>query len=162
MGDARVTRKTRKVAGTAGDPTGSAQGLASSFKYTIYTSPASPVSIIRNEELLLLRAEARFFTGNAVGAMEDLNRVRTISGGLMPIAGVPVSEMAFVDALLYERRYSLAFEGHRWIDLRRFGRELPLDIPTGEGMHVRNVRYPLPLAECDARPGEPRCMLSSM
>lgn len=162
MGDARATRKTRKVAGTAADPTGSAQGLASSFKYTIYTSPESPVAIIRNEELLLLRAEARFFTGNAVGAMADLNRVRTISGGLMPIAGLPASEMVFVDALLYERRYSLAFEGHRWIDLRRFGRELPLDIATGEDMHVRNVRYPIPLAECDARPGEPRCMLGSM
>jgi hypothetical protein len=163
VGDLRVTRKTRMVAGTPTDPTGSAQGLSSNFKYTIYTTPESRVAIIRNEELLLLRAEARFFTGNGMGAMADLNRVRTISGGLMPIAGIPV-EMAFVDALLYERRYSLTFEGHRWIDLRRFGRALPLDMPTGEdpAPHVRNVRYPIPLAECDARPGEVRCDLGSM
>jgi hypothetical protein len=47
--------------------------------------------------------------------------------------------------------------GHRWIDLRRFGRPLPLDMPT----HVQNVRYPFPQAECNARPNEPRCMLGS-
>jgi hypothetical protein len=65
----------------------------------------------------------------------------------------------YTTALLYERRYSLAFEGHRLIDVRRFERtmDLPLDMPD----HVRNIRYPIPLAECDARPGEPNCMLGS-
>ena len=44
--------------------------------------------------------------------------------------------------------------------LRRFGRmmTLPLDMPD----HVRNVRYPIPLAECNARPGEPACELGSL
>jgi hypothetical protein len=34
---------------------------------------------------------------------------------------------------------------------------LPLDMPD----HVRNVRYPIPTAECDARPSEPACALGS-
>ena len=35
--------------------------------------------------------------------------------------------------------------------------ELPLDLDT----HGRNVRYPLPASECDARPGEPACAIGS-
>ncbi|HSK01799.1 MAG TPA: RagB/SusD family nutrient uptake outer membrane protein [Kofleriaceae bacterium] len=151
--DARLTRKTRTT------PTpGNAQGLTSNLKYTIYGNNQAPVPIIRNEELLLLRAEARYFTGDAVGATADLNLVRTVSGGLPGIAQ-PADQDMFIDALLYERRYSLAFEGHRWIDVRRFDRvmTLPLDMPD----HVRNLRYPIPTAECDARPGEPACLLGS-
>jgi len=151
--DERVTRKSAVAA-----KPGSAQGLTSDLKYKVYANNQAPVPIIRNEELLLLRAEARFFTANAAGALADLNLVRTVSGGLAAIPD-PMTEAEFVTALLYERRYSLAFEGHRWIDVRRFGRtmDLPLDMPD----HIRNVRYPIPRAECDARPGEPNCMLGS-
>ena len=151
--DERVARKTKTA-----DKAGSARGLTSNIKYTLYTSPTSPVPIIRNEELLLLRAEAKFAMSDATGALADLNLVRVLSGGLQPIVG-PLSQTGFEDALLYERRYSLAFEGHRWIDLRRFKKDLPLD----KSEHVRNVRYPIPVAECDPRPDdEPACKLSSM
>ena len=47
-------------------------------------------------------------------------------------------------------RYSLLFEGgHRWIDLRRYGRldELPLDLPS----HQVNAIYPIPVDETAAR-----------
>ena len=148
-------RLTRKVAKT-GDA-GGAQGLSSDLVFTLYTSPSSSVPIIRNEELLLLLAEARFYTGDFQGSAAALNVVRTISGGLTQLAQTNM-ESLFVDRLLYERRYSLLFEGgHRWIDLRRFGKPLPLDMPD----HVRNVRYPIPLAECNARPDEPACTLGS-
>ena len=47
--------------------------------------------------------------------------------------------------MLYERRYSLYFEGHRWIDMRRYNRlnQLPLDRPDD------NVwsEFPLPVTE---------------
>jgi hypothetical protein len=78
---------------------------------------------------------------------------------LTAIAGVP-AEAEFIDDLLYEREFSLLFEGgHRWIDTRRFNKldTLPLDNPTDK----RNKRYPIPLAECNARPGEPKCALTS-
>jgi len=150
-GDLRLARKVG-VAKKAG----SGQGLTSVDAFSVYVGPAARVPIIRNEELLLLLAEARFFTNDVPGAYMALNAVRTTSGGLAALTAQPDMAM-FVDQLLYERRYSLLFEGHRWIDLRRFMKPLPLDMPD----HEQNVRYPLPLSECNARPGDPACMLGS-
>ncbi|MBD1210455.1 MAG: RagB/SusD family nutrient uptake outer membrane protein [Ignavibacteria bacterium] len=50
-----------------------------------------------------------------------------------------------VDRLLYERRYSLFGEGHRWIDMRRFMRlnRLPLD-RAGD---VVPTAFPVPLTD---------------
>jgi starch-binding outer membrane protein, SusD/RagB family len=125
----------------------------------LYGAPDSPVAIIRNEELILLKAEALFFNqpSDPDAAITELNKVRTQSGLLAPL-GPTTDRATFVAELLYERRYSLLFEsGHRWIDLRRFGIPLPLDKPTD----VRNVRYPIPIDECDARPGDAHCQLGS-
>jgi hypothetical protein len=152
--DARFTRKV----GPAKKP-GSAKGLSSSLSFSkLYGSPGSPVSMIRNEELVLLKAEALYYTGNHTGALAELNLVRTGSGVLAPRTDLP-DDATFVNYLLYERRYSLLFEGHRWIDARRFNKldTIPLDKPE----HTRNVRYPIPLPECNARPGEPQCNLGS-
>ncbi len=133
--------------------------LTSSLRFSLYDSPDDPVAIIRNEELILLKAEALFFTGDVAGAVAELNIVRVGSGGLPPLLGLP-TETAFLDALLYERRYSLMFEGgHRWIDLRRF--ERITDIVLEDPSYTRNVRYPIPQPECNGRPGEPACELSS-
>lgn len=148
--DDRLTRKVTKA-----DKPGSAQGLSSDDAFTIYTSPSSPVPIIRNEELILLRAEAEIGKNDVAAAADDLNLIRTRSGGLAARADLTAGNI--VDELLYNRRYSLMFEGHRWIDLRRFGKDLPLDMPTD----IRNVRYPIPLNECNARTNEPACALGS-
>jgi hypothetical protein len=135
---------------------GADPALKTNIKFKIYTNISS-VPVIRNEELVLLKAEALWFTGDKPGAMTALNLVRTKSGKLVAIAE-PADDAAFIDALLYERRYSLMFEGgHRWIDLRRFGRPIPLDAPA----HVRNIRFPVPQGECDARPGEAACTINS-
>jgi hypothetical protein len=153
--DNRATSKTRVVS-----PPGAAQGLMSDLKFTAYTA-TSPVPVIRNEELILLRAEAKWGTNDLPGAIADLNRVRTVSGGLAELATTLTADEV-ENEILYNRRYSLLFEGgHRWIDARRFDRimDLPLDMAD----HVRNVRYPIPQPECDARgDAEPACMMSSM
>jgi hypothetical protein len=60
--------------------------------------------------------------------------VRTTSGGLSTFAVPPTTDSTFVNALLHERLYSLLYEGgHRWIDMRRFGRlsQVRIDRPTG-------------------------------
>jgi hypothetical protein len=148
--DRRVLTKTEPAA-----TPGRQQGIGSDLAFSVYQSNSDPVPIIRNEELLLLRAEARWFTGDRAGALEDLNFVRQQSGGLAPIA-MPAGDAAFVDALLYERRFSLLFEGgHRWIDARRFNRldRLPRDLPS----HVVHARFPIPEAECLARGATGEC-----
>lgn len=156
-GAARDQRVARKV--FTGTPR-TAQMLTSDQKFSLYQSD-SQVPIIRNEELLLLRAEALWGLNMLPEAIVDLNRVRTVSGGLAPLASTLTADEV-ENEILYNRRYSLLFEGgHRWIDLRRFDRimDLPLDLPD----HVRNVRYPVPQAECDARPDtEPACDAASM
>ena len=111
--------------------------LASALSWTRYPSPNAPVPIIRNEELFLLRAEANWFgaTGTKAQAITDLNFIRQTSGGLNPTTVTTGStNAAFIDDLLKQRLYSLMYEGgHRWVDMRRYGRlgQLPIDRPTG-------------------------------
>jgi hypothetical protein len=142
--DARVLAKVAHLP----DPH-TVQGVTSDLVFTIYNSNVAPIPIIRNEELILLRAEARFFTSDPVGALSDINFIRTNSGGLAP-RGPFVNQADFVTELLKQRRYSLLFEGgHRWIDTRRFGllSTLPIALPS----HTVPARFPFPEAECLAR-----------
>jgi hypothetical protein len=128
-------------------------GLNSQFALNVYPVNTSPISIIRNEDLILLRAEARYFTADAAGALADINVVRTTSGNLAPLAGF-ANAAAFTSELLYNRRYSLLFEGgHRWVDLHRFGllNTLPVDRATD---HVFSA-WPLPSDECNNRSPQP-------
>lgn len=113
---------------------------------------ASPIPWVRNEELILSRAEARWFTGDRPGALADLNFVRTNSGGLAAIE-MPANDEAFITALLYERRYSLMYEGgHRWLDLRRFGRLGTLtNYPRSGDKSIEF--FPIPFVECLSRGG---------
>ena len=131
------------------------QGVSSNLKNTLYTSATSPMAIIRNEELILIRAEARWFTGNKQGAIDDINFVRVNSGGLGNAAITAAStDDQFITELLYNRRYSLFFEyGHRWWDTRRFNRLATLDkaLPT----HKIFPYVPYPADECIARNPQP-------
>jgi len=125
------------------------QGVTSDLVFSIYNSNTAPIPIIRNEELILLRAEARYFTTDQAGALTDINFIRTNSGGLAP-RGPFLNQADFVAELLKQRRYSLLFEGgHRWIDTRRFGllSTLPKALPT----HTVPSRFPFPEAECLSR-----------
>jgi starch-binding outer membrane protein, SusD/RagB family len=128
------------------------QDVSSKYVFAHYPTATSPLPIIRNEELILLRAEAHIGLGteaDRTAAMADLNLIRQRSGKLAPISEV-LAGNALVNELLKERRYSLLFEGgHRWIDMRRYNKlnELPLDA-AGHRVHER---FPIPLAEMDAR-----------
>lgn len=129
------------------------QGVTTDKTFRIYNSPDAPIPIIRNEELILLRAEANIGLGNLGAALADIDLIRVRSGGLPPYAG-PMTQAALLDELLYEKRYSLLFEGgHRWIDARRYNRLnlLPRDLPA----HRVAIKYPFPVGECDARTPQP-------
>jgi hypothetical protein len=96
--------------------------LSSDLGWIRYPSPNSPIPIIKNEELILLRAEANIGLNNLGPAVADIDIVRTESGGLAPYAGT-VDQPSLLTELLYNKRYSLLYEGgHSWIDYRRYGR----------------------------------------
>ena len=121
------------------------QGVTSDLAFTIYDKPDTSVPIIRNEELILLRAEANI-QSNIGAAITDINYIRRRSGGLQDNTGLNTGNI--LDELLKQKRYSLLFEGgHRWIDMRRYGKLSALQEP---GTVVHSA-FPIPLAEQDAR-----------
>ena len=149
-GDQRFARKIVKLSTPVAAPQG--LGIPAEYRFTIYPTNTTAAPIIRNEELVLIRAEAEWFTGAKAAAIADLNAVRSTSGGLGASSATAGSTDAqFIQALLYERRYSLMLEGRRWVDLRRFNllSTLPKDLAT----HFIAIVQPVPLAECDARKG---------
>lgn len=141
--DERYQEKFRKLPASK-----SHLGLSSDISFTQYNSASKPVAIIRNEELILLRAEANYNLENYTDAANDINFIREESGGLEPRNDLDATNM--LDELLYNKRYSLYMEGgHRWLDLRRYDLldRVPLDIPDA----VVHIRFPIPLNECESR-----------
>ena len=128
-------------------------GIPSTLRYRMYPDRGAGIKIITNEELYLLRAEARWFTGDKVNAIADIDFIRANAGGLAA-SGLTIasSDAAFIDELLLQRRYSLMFQGFRWNDLRRFNRlnTLPLDRP----IHTIAKVMPIPQSECLIRANE--------
>ena len=136
-GDNRVASKTI----IRSDPT-SQDGLNGTHQTRLYASNISPIDIIRNEELVLLYAEANMGS-NSSEAVKALNIIRN-AAGLANYEGA-TTQNALIDELLKQRRYSFWCENHRMYDLRRYGKSstLPLD---RSGDQVFNI-IPIPLTE---------------
>ncbi|KAB7732140.1 RagB/SusD family nutrient uptake outer membrane protein [Rudanella paleaurantiibacter] len=109
----------------------------------MYASANDPVPIIRNEELILIAAEIAAQQGNAAEATRHLNIVRT-AAGLPAYAGATTRD-ALINAILKERLYSLFYEGHRWVDMRRYNKLGEIVLPVA-GMKVLE-RLERPVAE---------------
>ena len=136
-GDTRFTGKTTQLAAPF-----ASDNLSGDVQATIFASNTSPFPIVRNEELVLMWAEANIGTDNNA-AVTAINKVRA-AAGLSDYAG-PTDDASLVNQLLHERRYSLFGEGHRWIDMRRYNKlgEITIDRP-GDVVHVQ---FPRPVLE---------------
>jgi hypothetical protein len=132
--------------------------VSATHRACTYPTNVTPIPIIRNEELVLLRAEAEWFTGNQTGALADLAAVRVGSGATRGGTAVdtfptPTTDDQFEEKLLLQRTLSLYQEGHRWVDYRRFGKlaelgTLAQDMAQGFTVAPYSV---LPSQECDSR-----------
>ena len=146
-GDLRASGKI--ATGESGTGSSGGVSITSDKHFTIYPTNVTPVPIIRNEELILLRAEANLGLGNLAQALVDINFIRVNSGGLLPYAGA-VTPAAVLDELLYNKRYSLLWEGgHSWIDYRHYNKltSLPRMVTGGKFFS----KMPFPNNECLAR-----------
>ena len=77
-----------------------------------------------------------------------INQVRA-RAGLGPINSS--SPGTFAEKLLNERKIELAFEGHRWPDLKRFG--VAASIMSLEGIDIRGrLNIAIPQREMDINP----------
>jgi len=136
-GDDRIGKATLRTSSASLD------NLTSDRDVWVYTSSTAPIPVIRNEELILIYAEAKLQSGSIPDAIVALNRIR-VEHNLTPYAG-GISVGALTTELLYNRRFSLFMEGHRWVDLRRYNLlgTLPKDRPDDDVW----ARYPLPQNE---------------
>lgn len=91
------------------------------------------VKVIRTAEVYLNRAEALYKLGRTVEALSDLNTIRSNRYEDFNPATAIEAGQALLDAILLERRLELAFEGHRFFDLKRLG--LPI-VRTEHGDRV--------------------------
>lgn len=148
--DNRYTAKVVTLAKPVGS--GTTPPLSSNLGFIRYKSPSDPIPTIRNEELILLRAEANNALGNNTAARDDINFIRVSSGGLAARTDLlTITQAQRLGEILKQRHYSLLYEGgHRWIDMRRTGRlnQIPIDRPTVDKVHPT---LPIPLAEVQAR-----------
>ena len=117
-------------------------GLNGTHEIALYESATSPIDHIRNEELILIYAEANIQEGNFPEAVTAINAIRN-AHGLADYAG-PVTEADLINEMLYNRRYSFWAEGQTMFDLRRYDRLndgfLPIDRP-GDIIHIQ---FPIP------------------
>jgi hypothetical protein len=139
-GDSRLAKTPMRTSSTTQD------GLTSNYDFFVFPTNTSDIPIIRNEELLLIYAEAKIQLGgasNLLDAKSALDKIRT-AAGLLPYTGV-LTQPAMITEMLKQRRYSLYGEGHRWIDLRRYNllNTLPID-RTGDDVWVE---FPRPVNE---------------
>ena len=112
------------------------------FKYPRIATEDDNLILIRLAEMYLARAEANAHLGAPdATVLADINLVRNRAGA------TPVSvsgQAALLDAVFNERRIELAFEGHRFFDLRRHGK-------AQEKLQLEPHRLviPIPQAELD-------------
>ena len=116
--------------------------MLGSHQTALYLTNVSSIDIIRNEELVLVYAEAKILSDPSE-AENAINIIRA-SAGLASYNGL-TSQAALTTELLHQRRYSLWCENHRMYDLRRYNLSstLPIDRP---GDQVFN-QFPVPLTE---------------
>ena len=142
----RPTRLIQKYAGTTYGTTG--ENLANG-------------KVFRTGEMYLIRAEARAELGTFTGANSaesDLNTLRAARINNYTNETF-ASKAAVITAIVQERFKELAFEGHRFFDLKR--RSLPIErlaadapTPIGTTLPANNFRFLLPIPTVELQRNE--------
>lgn len=148
----RSKDRRRTLLLTSGSTYPAATALVYTNKYL--NTSADYVPIHRYSEVLLNRAEAlaQLATGVSTDAITLLNQVRSRSVPAIPAypaytAASFASKQALIDAILFERRLELAFEGHRFYDLMRYKRN-----STRFNYGDQKAVFPIPLVDTQQNP----------
>jgi hypothetical protein len=98
-------------------------GAASPYIYAYYPTVATPIPIVRNEELTLVDAQIQMGLGNLSNAITLINDVHQQVGGFSSPLVIAANYVAVRNALLKEQRISTILEGSedRTIALRMYG-----------------------------------------
>lgn len=120
------------------------------------------VPVIRIADVYLIRAEALATPGSTVfseaAALEDLKKIKgarytSYTGSAMETADAALTSANLYEEIIKQRRIELAFEGNRFFDLKRLGRDLV------KSPHYNNVAFTdfrilpaIPQADVDPNP----------
>jgi hypothetical protein len=110
-----------------------------------WSTNSTAVPFIKNEELILIKAEAHAQLNQNTEAVAAINVIRA-AAGIGAYAGA-VNKDALINEILYQRRYSLWAEpwGHRWVDARRYDKLNEIDTSLDKGRVFK--QFPHPQAE---------------
>lgn len=110
------------------------------------------IQVFRLAEMYLIRAEARAQQGNVTGGsggLADLNIIRE-RADLEPLEISSANQLLL--AIEQERQVELAFEGHRWYDLKRTGRANTVMRSVSSNWDETDLLYPIPQYEIQNNP----------
>ncbi len=145
VGDRRKTNWT-------GTQTVSGNTFSYPFKYKVFRSgqPVTEYSmVIRLAEIYLIRAEARAMQGRFIEAAADINIIRSRAG--LSNVVTPATTQAAMSVIEQERRVELFCEwGHRWFDLKRWGRANQVLGSIKPSWNSNAALYPIPQLELAA------------
>ncbi|MEP6514457.1 MAG: RagB/SusD family nutrient uptake outer membrane protein [Parafilimonas sp.] len=120
------------------------------------------VPVIRISEVYLTRAEALATAGspvfNLATALADLKFIKSrrytdYAGSAQETADNAATQPVLYEEIIRQRRLELAFEGQRFFDLKRLGRDL-IKFPHYNNVSFTDTRIlaPIPQADVDANP----------
>lgn len=115
-----------------------------------FSSPNNFI-LLRLADILLLAAEANTELNDLSAAKAQLNQVRRRVG----LPEVTTNDQnSLRQAIQEERRLELAFEGHRWFDLKRTGKAVETMNALNRGYDVTEEKLllPIPQSELDRNP----------
>ncbi|HRF32984.1 MAG TPA: RagB/SusD family nutrient uptake outer membrane protein [Cyclobacteriaceae bacterium] len=114
-----------------------------SQKYFDFSTPPLDYStVLRVAEQYLIRAEARAYQDNLIGAVADINMIRR-RAGLSDISSD--DKAAILDFVFKERRAEFFLEwGHRWLDLKRTGKVNEVMGELRSTWNKEDELYPIP------------------
>jgi hypothetical protein len=132
--------------------------------YGINSNTDDDWPVYRYSDLLLMLAECYNMTGRSGDALPLLNKVR-VRAGLA--ASAETDPAALGDIIAHERRVELAFENHRWFDLVRTDKAIPVMkafgvaqkakygylLPQSYDVNTDRLIYAIPFRETQYNPG---------
>jgi hypothetical protein len=152
---------------TGNSPTGFGQRkyirqAADSEGNQVFAEGSQDFYVIRYADVLLMRAEALAETGDVSSATSLVNQVRArVNMPSVEDAEGSVGQQAMVQIVRHERRVELAFEGLRFMDLKRWGEVQqafmraandPVGPYNPNYLGGRSEVFPIPQSEIDVNP----------
>lgn len=140
---------SRNLASASQDPQAT---LVAKYRGPAGTIALADVKLFRSAEMILIRAEARLrkSSPDIQGANADLNTLR--SNRILNHVPMNYTAGELLEEILLERRKELAFEGHRFFDLKRNGlgvSRIPADIHINGELEAGNPRFNFPIPQTE-------------